>query len=618
MISIVIPVYNMERTLPRAIRSVLEQEFTDWELIIVDDGSTDTSGKIAEEFASRDQRIRVLHQENLGLSSALNSGFARASGDAFLVLAADDEISPQFLSRTWAEMQKTGCDIVSTDMLSSGGVVRCRPGTLEELKSNNCHSYAALIRAELFQRSGGFNPHMNPSWEDYEFWLRCAKLGARWSHIHEGLFCYHHSASGRDSSAQGKEVLLRSKLEGFHQDLFGQGRGVVAVIIPLYQQEDFVRSAVESALKQTYPHVRVVVVNDASPKFSKRVLRGLECDVVRHSKNLGLAAARNSGLRYAHANWNAQWFICLDSDDVLDPNFVELAMGEWEDRTYIYTDVQLIGEAHHVLRLPDWDCSQLPVRHQHPCTFLAPLQMWLDVVSMRGYGYDESDVLRWGYEDLEFALACVEAGWRGKRLPLPLFQYRIHSDGSMRTRAEEHRSELVQYIRSRHPWTNSREETMARCSSCGGSAAYSAVRSSSVEVDGIPSGEPLLVTYTGVGEGVRTKVGVSGRVYRLSSRQRQVFIDSRDAHLFSSPEFRVSRVTDGEFQAAVEPDEPVEDFSRLPGIDQNSASVLRSQGFTKFTQIAELTPQELSRILPEHPAPDEVIASARILSRHLG
>ena len=89
-VSIVIPVYNTSRFLEECIRSVLHQDFTDWQVILIDDGSTDGSGTICDQFAANDPRIEVLHQPNQGLSVARNNGLARAQGEFVLFLDSDD------------------------------------------------------------------------------------------------------------------------------------------------------------------------------------------------------------------------------------------------------------------------------------------------------------------------------------------------------------------------------------------------------------------------------------------------------------------------------------------------------------------------------------------------
>lgn len=89
-ISVIIPVYNTESYLERCLKSILSQSFTDIELLLVDDGSTDRSGAICDEYAVRDNRIKVLHQENGGVSSARNLGLDQATGEYVIFADADD------------------------------------------------------------------------------------------------------------------------------------------------------------------------------------------------------------------------------------------------------------------------------------------------------------------------------------------------------------------------------------------------------------------------------------------------------------------------------------------------------------------------------------------------
>ena len=79
-ISIIVPVYKVERYLPHCIDSILAQTFTDFELLLIDDGSPDNSGKICDEYAAKDTRIRVFHKDNGGVSSARNFGLDNANG----------------------------------------------------------------------------------------------------------------------------------------------------------------------------------------------------------------------------------------------------------------------------------------------------------------------------------------------------------------------------------------------------------------------------------------------------------------------------------------------------------------------------------------------------------
>lgn len=91
-ISVIVPVFNTEKYISECIDSILAQTFTDWELILVDDGSKDNSGKICDEYATKDSRVRVLHQPNGGVTSARSNGVKNAKGEWITFVDADDTL----------------------------------------------------------------------------------------------------------------------------------------------------------------------------------------------------------------------------------------------------------------------------------------------------------------------------------------------------------------------------------------------------------------------------------------------------------------------------------------------------------------------------------------------
>ena len=97
MISLVVPIYNVEKFLGQCIESIINQTYNDIEIILVDDGSTDNSGKICDEYKSIDNRIRVIHKVNGGLSSARNAGMRIAQGEYICFIDSDDYIDSQML-----------------------------------------------------------------------------------------------------------------------------------------------------------------------------------------------------------------------------------------------------------------------------------------------------------------------------------------------------------------------------------------------------------------------------------------------------------------------------------------------------------------------------------------
>ena len=98
-VSIIIPIYNTSKYLKKCLNSVIAQSYQNLEIVLVDDGSTDESGKIADEYAKKDSRIRILHQENQGQSAARNAGIKYATGKFINFIDSDDEINPEFISK---------------------------------------------------------------------------------------------------------------------------------------------------------------------------------------------------------------------------------------------------------------------------------------------------------------------------------------------------------------------------------------------------------------------------------------------------------------------------------------------------------------------------------------
>lgn len=111
-ISVIVPVYRVEKYLPACIDSILNQTFTDFELILVDDGSPDRCPEICDETAKRDARVRVIHQANQGLSAARNAGIEAARGAWLSFVDSDDYIAPQFYEKLYQTAQRTDADCV--------------------------------------------------------------------------------------------------------------------------------------------------------------------------------------------------------------------------------------------------------------------------------------------------------------------------------------------------------------------------------------------------------------------------------------------------------------------------------------------------------------------------
>lgn len=143
LITVAVPVYNMAALMPRAIDSLLRQEYENYEILLVDDGSTDGSGAICDEYAAKHDRIRVVHKENGGLSTARNAGIDAAKGDYIVFPDPDDWVEPNYLSTFNDLLQRTKAQIVicghcvdtdTTSVVHNSGGKECLLGRQEAMK----------------------------------------------------------------------------------------------------------------------------------------------------------------------------------------------------------------------------------------------------------------------------------------------------------------------------------------------------------------------------------------------------------------------------------------------------------------------------------------------------
>ena len=120
MVSIIVPIYNIEGYIRECIDSILAQTYSDFELILVDDGSPDNCGRICDEYAEKDVRIKVIHKENGGLTSARNAGLSVAKGDWIMHVDGDDWIEPDMIESLIEAAKATEADLVFGDYMKYG------------------------------------------------------------------------------------------------------------------------------------------------------------------------------------------------------------------------------------------------------------------------------------------------------------------------------------------------------------------------------------------------------------------------------------------------------------------------------------------------------------------
>ena len=142
MVSIIVPVYNAEEYISRCVDSILNQEYKDFELILVDDGSTDCSGQLIDDYAKADNRIVVIHKENGGVSHTRNLAIEHARGTYIQFLDSDDWITPDATKLLVRAAEENQCDLVIADFYRVVGNRLSHKGDIDEDKMMTKEEFA--------------------------------------------------------------------------------------------------------------------------------------------------------------------------------------------------------------------------------------------------------------------------------------------------------------------------------------------------------------------------------------------------------------------------------------------------------------------------------------------
>lgn len=226
LISVIVPVYNMEKYLERCVDSILRQTYKELEIILVDDGSTDSSPEMCDEYAKKDARIKVVHKENGGLSDARNAGLVVAAGDYIGYVDSDDWIEDDMYERMYRacvenEAQLCVCRYFSeySDKREGGGNGACVPLTRDELLriyigGHDDYVIYNSVWSKLFRRDlvdGMFFPKGRNS-EDIMYTTRAFCMSVKAVYLDT---CFYHYVIDREGSimnAAGAERMFRDEI----------------------------------------------------------------------------------------------------------------------------------------------------------------------------------------------------------------------------------------------------------------------------------------------------------------------------------------------------------------------------------------------------------------------
>lgn len=223
-VSAIIPCFNAETTIERAILSVVSQTILVSEIIVVNDGSTDNSGRLLEGVKSNYSQLKVIHQENKGVSYARNIAIQEARGDYILALDADDYFDPSFVEKALIKFSED----------ASYGAIMC--GYVRIVKEKKVKPYipprvslascllnngvlaCLLFKKDVLLRAGAYDTAMSKGYEDWDLNIRILKLGYTFGVIEEVLFNYSDIKGSRTAIAKRNDLALKLQIYDKYQD----------------------------------------------------------------------------------------------------------------------------------------------------------------------------------------------------------------------------------------------------------------------------------------------------------------------------------------------------------------------------------------------------------------
>lgn len=228
-VSVVIPCYNHAVYLPEAVASVMAQTYSNWECLIINDGSPDHTETVGKQLASSDSRIHYHYKTNGGLSNARNFGIEKAKGEYILTLDADDKFEAVFLQEAVAILEQN----------ENVGVVTCwgyrfvnnmkydlfKPigGNVENFLFFSSASGNSLFRKKCWEEVGGYDETMRKGYEDWEFYLRLTAKGWSVQVIESPLFNYRqHKNSMRIEAQNLYDLEIKQYFFKKHKNLYLQ------------------------------------------------------------------------------------------------------------------------------------------------------------------------------------------------------------------------------------------------------------------------------------------------------------------------------------------------------------------------------------------------------------
>jgi glycosyltransferase involved in cell wall biosynthesis len=540
-VSVIIPTYNYAHFLPECLSSVLKQTMYDFEIIVVDDGSTDETPKVLELY-SEFNNIKVIRQHNQKLPDALNTGHEAATGRYILNLDPDNVLPPNTL-----EILSDALDAKPWVDVAGGGLAYYSPdgnhkyagewpwGTVDVWKQldhyNQLHS-SAMMRARSIKRLGGYRPRQHKN-EDAELWCRAMSAGLRFEQVTDDATLIYRFHPDNKSKTEGGEddpegplswnfyypwrvhrnlmpFSSTARTDGGSWPVRSYDRPHIAIVIPCGPGHDrYLPDALDSLAGQTYQNFECIIGNDTGHEIDVAAMGHPWAKVADTGGGRGPAVARNMAIDAA----TAPLIFPLDADDLLYPATLKTWYFAWLEDTgnLVYGDCFTEDSPGHRKRYfsGPWSWEKIEKEAIYQVSILYAKQWWEAVG-----GYDENML----WEDWIFGLKMHFMGIGATYINEPWGVYRHWTGRKSDDDAADYGDKEKFRVKLEEVYAiiAAKEEQMA-CKGCRRSARGRNATGQKMAAQEVVSGPDKMVVYIGrrTGDFSLNSKAVRGRKYRI-------------------------------------------------------------------------------------------------------
>jgi glycosyltransferase involved in cell wall biosynthesis len=499
--SIIMANYNNEKYIGEAIESVLNQTFKNWELIIVEDCSTDNSLQVIKKYIN-DKRLRLIHHEkNKGYTAALKTGIADVKSEYFGIFDSDDHLVDNAIEIMYdAHVKNPDCGLIYSQYVKCnldltpreiGHCNKIPPGKTN--LETNVVSHFKTFKLCDYLKTTGYDEDILYA-EDRDIAYKMEEV-TNLLFVDKCLYYYRELPNSQGHNPEKRSIGIQTRQQAVidavkrrlrscpdklpavvmqqintpthqipkHNELSNTletlprqphvttrpAEPLVSVIMPAYNAADYIEEAIESVLIQSYRNFELIVIDDGSTDNTRDIVASFKDDKIKYyyQKNKGLAGAHNTGIK----NSQGLFLIKLDSDDIMKPDFITEHIQMFEkhpEADLVYCDDCLIDENSNQIRVierPEYTDRKTLIRDLFHCGFpVVPFRTCIrrSIFDKIGF-FDEK--LRMA-EDYDMLRRFVKHGLKIQHLPSALYLRRMTSDSLSRnysTRNAKYHFEVI-------------------------------------------------------------------------------------------------------------------------------------------------------------------------------